>query len=95
MNDDEAGKAAEGEESDQDRAALDAQIAALEQELISLLRRKYQSYWRRKGSAAAPEAASGEKLAELESLQAQIKSVFDRIRLIDKKYVLPEFRMFD
>ena len=69
-----------------------AQVKALESRLIALLRRKYQIYWRRKEGAAAPVDGG---IEELQRLQEEIKSVFDEIRLIDRKYIVPPFRMFE
>ena len=89
---DEDKKQAGAEKAAVDEAARAAQLKALEGRLIALLRRKYQIYWRRKESAAAP-ADGG--LEELHRLQDEIKSVFDEIRLIDRKYVVPPFRMFE
>ena len=66
----------------------------LEAQLFSLLRTKYRVHWREKNSAGGG-SPSQEKQAELKVLREEIKSVFDRIRLIDKKYKIPPLRMFE
>ena len=67
-------------------------LAALEAELVGLLREKYRLHWRAREEGDASEASESGRLAEL---QDEIRAVFDRIRLIDKKYKIPPVSMFD
>ncbi len=66
----------------------------LEAQLFSLLRTKYKVHWREKNNEAGG-SPSQEKQAELKVLREEIKSVFDRIRLMDKKYKIPPLHMFE
>ena len=72
-----------------------AEIAALDLELKALIRRKYKEHWHACVGRAGAAAAGGLANAELSAIQAEIKAVFDRIRLIDKKYTLPTISMHE
>ncbi len=75
---------------DETSAEVDQQqeMERLEARLIELLREKYKAYWHAKGTP-------GEDVPDLASFQGEIKEVFDALRLIDKKYKLPAFSMYE
>ena len=77
--------------SDPDAIASDedSRLAELDARLRSLLRRKYHEHWRGKDGGPLDEAAQ----KVLVELQDEIKSVFDEIRLIDRKYAIPTLDM--
>jgi hypothetical protein len=64
------------------------ELDRLEGRLKELLREKYTSYWR-------PKATPGEDTPDVSTFQDEIKEVFDAIRLIDKKYKIPHFSMYE
>ncbi len=76
-------------DSDVNTQGGDSRLADLDARLRSLLRRKYNDHWRGKDGQTVDEAA----LAALAKLQDEIKTVFDEIRLIDRKYAIPELEM--
>ncbi len=64
------------------------EMQRLEARLKELLREKYKAYWR-------PKGAPGEEVPDVAAFQGEIKEVFDALRLIDKKYKLPAFSMYE
>ncbi len=76
--------------ADETSASNDQQqeFERLEAKLKDLLRDKYKAYWHAKGTP-------GEDVPDVATFQGEIKEVFDAIRLIDKKYKLPAFSMYE
>lgn len=69
--------------------SVDPRFVELDTRLRELVRQKYREHWRSK-DGMAPETA---ELSRYNALQGEIKTLFDEIRLIDKKYKLPIFGM--
>ncbi len=69
-------------------AAQQQELDRLEGRLTELLREKYTRYWH-------PKATPSEEAPDVAAFQGEIKEVFDAIRLIDKKYKIPKFSMYE
>ena len=64
------------------------ELQRLETRLKQLLREKYRQYWHAK-------ATPGQEVPDVSRFQGEIREVFDAIRLIDKKYKIPPFHMYE
>ncbi len=68
-------------------------IAALDAELKTLIRKKFEMHWHPQVGRAADAPKGGLDQSALDAVMDEIKVVFDKIRLIDKKYKLPTIPM--
>ena len=72
-----------------------AELQTLDLELKDLIRRKYKQHWHRCVGRANSEPEGGLGEDDYAALKTEIRAVFDKIRLIDKKYKLPTLSMYE